>query len=339
MRLGLALPHYDTSLAGRPASWSGVRDAALIAEQAGFDSVWVSDHLFLDWSKYGGSAEPRGSLECWVTMSALAAVTSKVRIGSLALCNDLRNPALVAKMAATLDTLSGGRLELGIGAGWYEPEFRAAGIPFDPPGTRIARLEEAAEIIRRLLDGEELIFKGQHYTIDGAVCHPGPAQKPHPPIWIGGKGDRLLATAARAADGWNFSWVGSIDTYSERAAAADRACEMAGRDPATLRRSTGAYVLVGRDDADVNRRFERLVDRTPDGVLLVDNRARALSFDEFRDKGVAGTPDYVVDQLGRLQELGAEEVIVSLGALPFQVADLEDIELVGAEIAAALRRS
>jgi probable F420-dependent oxidoreductase len=339
MRLGLALPHYDTSLAGGPASWSGVRDAALIAEQAGFDSVWVSDHLFLDWSKYGGSAEPRGSLECWVTMSALAAVTNRVRVGSLALCNDLRNPALVAKMSATLDTLSGGRLELGIGAGWYGPEFRAAGIPFDSPGTRIARLEEAAEIIRRLLEGEELIFKGEHYTIDGAVCRPGPAQQPHPAIWICGKGDRLLAAAARAADGWNFSWVGSVDAYSERAAAANRACERAGRDPASLRRSVGAYVLVGRDDADVARRFERLVARTPDGVLLLDSPARALSFEEFRDKGIAGTPGYVVDQLGRLQEIGAEEVIVSLGALPFQVADLEDIELVGAELAAALRRS
>jgi probable F420-dependent oxidoreductase len=339
MRLGLALPHYDTSLAGGPASWSGVRDAALVAEQAGFDSVWVSDHLFLDWSKYGGSSEPRGSLECWVTMSALAAITSRVRVGSLALCNDLRNPALVAKMAATLDGLSGGRLDLGIGAGWYEPEFRAAGITFDPPATRIARLEEAAEIIRRLLDGEELVFKGEHYTIDGAICRPGPVQKPHPPIWIGGKGDRLLAAAARVADGWNFSWVGSIEAYSERAAAADRSCESAGRDPATLRRSVGAYVLVGRDDADLIRRYERLVERTPEGVLLEDRSSRALSFEEFRDKGIAGTPEYVVDQLGRLEKLGAEEVIVSLGALPFQVADLEDIELVGTEIATALRRS
>jgi alkanesulfonate monooxygenase SsuD/methylene tetrahydromethanopterin reductase-like flavin-dependent oxidoreductase (luciferase family) len=101
----------------------------------------------------------------------------------------------------------------------------------------------------------------------------------------------------------------------------------------------GAYLLVGRDDADLIRRFERLVERTPEGVLLVNRSGGALSFDEFRAKGIVGTPEYVIDQLGRLQELGAEEVIVSLGALPFQVADLEDIELVGAEIAAALRRS
>jgi probable F420-dependent oxidoreductase len=339
MRLGLALPHYDTSLAGEPASWSGVRDAALLAERAGFDSVWVSDHLFLDWSKYGGSPEPRGSLECWVTMSALTAATSSVRVGSLALCNDLRNPALVAKMAGTLDALGGGRLDLGIGAGWYEPEYRAAGIEFDSPGTRIARLTEAVEIIRRLLDGEELIFKGEHYTIDGAICRPGPVQKPHPPIWIGGKGDRLLGAVAQVADGWNYSWVGSIDAYSERVTGAVRACEAAGRDPASLRRSVGAYVLAGRDDADLLRRYERLIQRTPEGVLLENGSKRALSFEEFRRKGIAGTPDYVVEQLGRLEELGAEEVIVSLGALPFQVSDLEDIELVGVEIATALRRS
>src|SRR5918996_3388006 len=227
MRLGLALPHYDTSYAGRTVSWSAVRDAALLAERAGFDSVWVSDPLFLDWGKYGGPSEPQGALECWTTLSALAAVTERVRLGSLTLCNDLRNPALVAKMAATLDRLSGGRLDLGIGAGWYEPEFRAAGIPFDPPGTRIRRLGEAAEIVTRLLEGKELIFKGRYYTIDGALARPGPLQEPRPPLWIGGKGDFLLKTVARVADGWNFSWIGSIATYRQRAQVADQACEAA----------------------------------------------------------------------------------------------------------------
>ena len=140
-------------------------------------SVWVSDHLFLDWSKYGGPDTRQGALECWTTMTALAAATSTIRIGSLALCNDFRPPALVAKMAATLDRLSGGRLDLGIGGGWYEPEYRAAGIPFDGAGTRIRRLGESVEIITRLLDGEDLTFKGDHYTIDGAVVRPGPLER------------------------------------------------------------------------------------------------------------------------------------------------------------------
>lgn len=337
MRFGLALPHYDTSLAGRPVSWEGVRGAAERAEAAGFDSVWVSDHLFLDWGKYGGRSERQGALECWTTMTAVASATERVRVGSMALCNDFRNPALLAKMIATLDLLCGGRVDIGLGAGWYEPEYAAADIEFDPPGDRIARLGESVEIIARLLEGEDLVFKGGHYTIDGAICRPGPGQEPRPPLWIGGKGDYLLKTAARVADGWNFSWLGSIDAYAGRKVAADAACDAVGRDPATLRRSVGAYVLVGSDDSDVRRRYERLMDRTPEGVLRSDQRGTAVSWEEFRTSRIAGTTGEVVEQLGRLTELGVEEVIVGLGALPFQVADEEDIDFMGAEVIPALR--
>ena len=337
MRLGLALPHYDTSYRGEPASWDAVKRVAQVAEASGFDSVWVSDHLFLDWSKYGGSSEPQGSLECWMTLAGVAGSTARVRIGSLTLCNDFRNPALLAKMAASLDLLSGGRLEIGMGAGWYEPEFRAAGIEMSSPATRIRRLGEAVHIVRELLRGEEVTFKGDNYTIDGALCRPRPRQEPAPRVWIGGKGDLLLRTAARTADGWNYSWIGSIDTYRERSVAADRACESNDRDPATLARSVGVYVLAGTSDADVKRRFERLVERTPPGVLTAGSGGGAVSWDEFRKARVAGTVEEVVDELGRLTDLGVEEVIVTVGALPFQVSDDEDVELVGTEIASALR--
>lgn len=338
MRFGLALPHYDTSLAGEPASWQGVRAIARQAESAGFDSVWVSDHLFLDWGKYGGSSEPQAALECWTTMSALAAATDKVRIGSMALCNDLRNPALLAKMVASLDLLSEGRLEVGMGAGWYEPEYEAAGISFDAAGARIERLGEAVEIVRRLLEGEELVFAGKHYQIDGAICRPGPRQDPHPALWIGGKGDYLLKTAARVADGWNFSWMGSINAYAERKHAADAACEAAERDPASLRRSVGAYVLAGRDDADLEARFERVAAATPDGVLgSKESPGSGVSWEEFRSTRIAGTTDEVVEQLGRLSDLGVEEVIVGLGALPFQVAAPEDVDFLAGEVIAQLR--
>ena len=336
MRLGLALPHYDTSFAGRPASWTGVQRAALLAEASGYDSVWVSDHLFLDWSKYGGAPDVRGTLECWTTMAGLAASTERVRIGSLTLCNDLRNPALLAKMAASLDLLSKGRLELGMGAGWYEPEYRAAGIDFSSPGTRIRRLGEAAEIVGRLLEGGEVHFKGDHYELSGAVCRPGPVQSPRPRIWLGGKGDRLLDTAARTADGWNFSWLGDFDAYAERAREADRACERHGRAPQDLRRSAGVYVLAGTDETDARRRFERLAERTPRGVLRGLTGGRRVSWDEFRADRVAGSAEEVVDRLRPLADIGVSEVIVSLGALPFQTGDEEDIELVGELIAPAL---
>ncbi|HEX2196962.1 MAG TPA: LLM class flavin-dependent oxidoreductase [Actinomycetota bacterium] len=337
MHLGLALPHYDTSYRNEPVSWTTVRECALTAERAGYASVWISDHLFLDWGKYGGPSTPQASLECWTTMSALAAATSKVRIGSLTLCNDLRSPALLAKMAASLDLLSGGRVDVGLGAGWYEPEYRAAGIDFDSPATRIRRLGEAVEILGRLLAGEELTFDGEHYQVQEAICLPRPQQSPRPPVWIGGKGDLLLRTAARVADGWNFSWIGSFDTYQERSRAADRACEDAGRDPASLRRSVGCYVLAGRDDADVKRRFERLVERTPEGVFHDSMKGSAVSWETFRRDHVAGTVGEVTDRLGRLSELGVSEVVVTAGTLPFQVADPEDVELLGTEVAAALQ--
>ena len=337
MHLGLALPHYDTSYANRPVSWAAVRDCALAAERAGFSSVWVSDHLFLDWGKYGGSLTPQASLECWTTMTALAASTSNVRVGSLTLCNDLRSPAVLAKMAASLDLLSGGRLDVGLGAGWYEAEYRAAGIDFDPAGTRIRRLGEAAEIVGRLLAGEELTYDGDHYQVQEAICLPRPQQSPRPPLWIGGKGDLLLRTAAKVADGWNFSWIGSFETYADRSRAADQACERQGRDPGTLLRSVGAYVLAGRDDADLRKRFERLVERTPEGVLQDRMKGSAVSWETFRKDHVTGTVDEVTDRLGRLSDLGVKEVVVTAGALPFQVADPEDVELLGNEVAPALK--
>ncbi|MBA2366858.1 MAG: LLM class flavin-dependent oxidoreductase [Actinobacteria bacterium] len=338
MRIGLALPHYDSSFEGKPASWDGVRRCAEVAERSGLDSVWVSDHLFLDYSKYGGSIEVRGALECWTTMSALAACTQRIRIGSLTLCNDLRNPAVVAKMAATLHLLSQGRCELGLGAGWYEPDYRATGIEMSRPGVRIDRLAEAAEIIKRLLHGEELFFKGDHYVVEGALCRPAPRDG-GPRLWIGGKGDRLLDAAARTADGWNFSWLGSQETYAKRAEVADEACLRHGRAPEDLARSVGAYVLVGRDEKDALKRFERLAERTPAGILSGDSSRGAVSWDEFRRTRIAGGVPEVTDRLGALRELGVQEVVVGLGAVPFQVSDEEDIELIGTEIIPALRTS
>jgi F420-dependent oxidoreductase-like protein len=336
MRIGLALPHYDTSLAGAPVSWEGVAEVARTAEGAGFHSVWVSDHFFLDWSKYGGPDTPQGTLECWTMLAALAAETERVRLGSLVASNDFRNPGLVAKMVATLDVLSGGRAEFALGAGWYEREYRAVGFPFDGAGLRIERMGEAAEIVRRLLSGEELTFDGKHYEMADAICRPLPVQDPPPAVFIGGKGDRLIRTVARHADGWNFSWIGSIDTYEQRLTAARAACEEAGRDPDTLRLSVGAYVLAGEDEADVRKRFDRYLERTPAGVLQGPSGDSAVSWEEFANGRVAGTVTEVTERLGRLAELGVEEVILTLGVLPFQLVDVEDVELVGSEIIPAL---
>lgn len=332
MRFGLALPHYDTSFAGRPVSWEAVRDVARAAERAGFDSVWVSDHFFLDWSKYGGPGTLQGSLECWTTLAGVAGTTDKIRIGSLTLCNDFRNPGLLAHMAATLDHLSNGRLEIGLGAGWYEPEYRATGIPFDRPGVRVERLAESLQIVTRLLDGERFDFAGKHYNLSDAVVRPEPAQRPRPPVLVGGKGDRIIRIAVEFADGWNMSWLGPIDTYRERVAYANEACTKAGRDPQSFRKSVGAYVVAGKDEAEAQKRFERLIKRTPKGILDSTH-----SWEEFRRDRIAGGVSEVIDKLGEFQDAGADEIIVGLGVIPFQVSDLEDVELFGGEIIAGLR--
>jgi alkanesulfonate monooxygenase SsuD/methylene tetrahydromethanopterin reductase-like flavin-dependent oxidoreductase (luciferase family) len=340
MRIGLALPHYDTSLRGEPASWEGVARVAKLAEDSGFDSIWMSDHLFLDWSKYGGSDDIQGSLECWTTLAGLAAVTSDIRLGSLTLCNDLRNPGVVAKMIATLDQLSGGRLDVGFGGGWYEPEYEASGIPFDGAGKRIRRLGESVALVARLLEGETVDHDGENYIMSGAVCRPGPLQEPRPFLWVGGKGDLLLETAAAVADGWNMSWLGSeatFDAYALRSAVADRQCEKIGRDPSSFRRSVGANVLVGSDESDARKRFDRLAERTPAGVLSTLSGEAGVSWETFKQERVAGTVEEVSDRLGGLSDLGVEEVIVSLGTLPFQLGDEDDVPLFGTEIGPRIR--
>ena len=337
MRIGLALPHYDTSHAGKPFSWEALIRVARLAESSGFDSIWVSDHLFLDWSKYGGPDDARGTPECLTTMGALAGLTQRVRIGSLSLCNDFRNPALLAKMIATLDLLSEGRIDVAMGAGWYEPEYAAAGIEFSPAGDRIRRLGESLQIMAPLLEGEIVDFEGEHYRLKGALCRPGPRQMPRPPLWVGGKGDFLLKTAVRYADGWNFSWLGDFETYRARAGQANRTCEAEGRDPQSFRRSVGIYMLVGADESDQQRRFERLAERTPPGILQASNSQTGVSWEAFRAKNVVGTPHEVVDRLGGLAELGVEEAILTLGSIPFQLGDEEDVAYVGEEIVPALR--
>jgi probable F420-dependent oxidoreductase len=336
VRFGLALPHYDTSLAGRPFEWESLKRVARLAETSGFDSVWVSDHLFLDWSKYGGPDEPQGTPECLMTLGALSAVTERVRIGSLALCNDFRNPALLAKMVATLDRLSDGRLDVGMGAGWYEPEYAAAGIEFLPSGDRIRKLGESLQIMTRLLEGEVVDFDGDHYHLKGAICRPTPSQEPRPALWVGGKGDFLLRTAIRYADGWNYSWLGAFDTYRERSERAGVICAEEGRDPATFRRSVGVYLLAGDDETDMRRRFERLAGRTPPGILQAPNSETGVSWDEFRKGNLVGTPDEVAQKLEALAELGVEEVVFTLGCIPFQLGDEEDVAYVGERIIPAL---
>lgn len=322
MRIGLALPQYDYSVPGEsPLRYGTVEAHARVAEQWGFDSVWLSDHVFLDLAKYGGPATRYGILEPVATLAALARAVPRVRLGTLVLLEALRPAAVLAKSLATLDRLSDGRLDVGLGAGWYEPDYEAIGLPMPSPGQRVDRLREALEVVGGLLGGGPLSFDGRYHRTANAVVDPPALQVPRPPLFVGGKGDRVLRAAADLADGWNTCWVWTRKAYRERLEALERACDAAGRDPATVWRSLGLYALCGEDEADLARRFERLRASVPPGVL------DGTDLDRWRDGRLVGTPEQIREQLSGWDELGVETVILGVGAVPFHVGALDDVEL------------
>jgi probable F420-dependent oxidoreductase len=328
MRIGLALPHYDYSFPDhQPVTWARLLDAAKRAEALGFDSVWISDHFFSNLGRYGGPDEAVGTIEPFTALAALAVATERVRLGTLVACAPFRHVAHVAKIATSIDVLSGGRFELGIGAGWYEAEFDAFGYSFGSIGDRFSHLEESVEVLSRLFREEPVTFDGRFVHLDGAYNRPLPAQSGGPPVWVGGKGgDRLMRLVARHAAGWNSVWRWSLDAFANRVAALRRACEVEGRDPKTARVSLGLYTLVGEDEPDLVSRFRALQRWTPGGAL------DGMLLDDYMRETLAGTPEACLARLARLAELGVEEFIVSAASLPFAVYDWSEVELIAEAI-------
>lgn len=220
MEVGIALPQFDWD---GPVEWRAVVEAAVRAEELGFDSVWLADHLFLDPARYGLPAGHAFGYDPLITLSAVARATSRVKLGTLVICTQLRPPTLLAKRLATLDRLAGGRLIAGIGAGWFEPEFDAAGVPFRRPGQRVRQLEDAVRTM-----------KAMWTAAPGAPpCKPRPATPTGPPVWVAGKGDKVMELAVRHADGFNHQgW--NEDSGPRRFDAFRATCERLGRDPSDI---------------------------------------------------------------------------------------------------------
>jgi len=241
LKVGLLLPETEGQFDGGNARWSDLLAMARAAEAIGVDSIWVTDHLL----HQDDDGNRWGMWECWSLMAALAAVTERVALGSLVLCTAFRNPALLAKMADTVDEISGGRLILGLGAGWNEPEYRAFGYPFDH---RVARFEEALTIITTLLREGRIDVEGTYYQARECELRPrGPCPQ-GPPILVGTTGEKMMALTARHADEWNtwFSQSGNrIEGLVPLLARVDAACAAAGRDPQTLVRSAAVKLEVG----------------------------------------------------------------------------------------------
>jgi len=225
--------------------WETTRMGIEKAEELGFDAVWAPDHLML--------GRDNAEFEVWTLLSAIAGFTDEVNVGSLVLANDYRNPALVAKMAATLDVISEGRLELGMGAGWHEPEYDAYGWEFREPFERLMRLDEGIRVIKRMWDtnpGEGADFSGDHYEIEDATCTPGPVQEPQPPILVGGTGEQVtLKLVAKLADIWNTDvFNGDVGTMAHKIDVIEDHCETVGRDPDEIEYSWDGHVMCTRDE-------------------------------------------------------------------------------------------
>jgi probable F420-dependent oxidoreductase len=280
MKVGLMLPVGQDEKLGRPLLWKELRALALAAEEAGLDSVWAADHLIF--REDGTSSAIH---ECWTILTAVAAITQRVEIGPLVLALPFRNPALTAKMATALDEVSAGRLVLGVGCGWHEPEFDAFDFPFDH---RVGRFEEALAVLLPLLREGHVKVDGRWHRADAELLPPGP--RPHgPPILIAGKLPRMLGLVARHADAWNAAWYGRLEDAAElrrRIAQLREACEAEGRDPATIALTAGLFVhLPGLPDS---------------------------GYEDPPERAISGTAEQVGPALAAYQELGIEHAMVHL---------------------------
>ena len=333
MRFGLALPHYDFSLPDvRPVTFDAIAEHARTAERLGFDSVWVSDHFLYSLARYGGEDAPLGSLEPLTTLAALAPLTERVRLGSLVLSAPFRHPSILAKSATAIDVLSGGRLDLGLGAGWYEDEFRAFGYEYGSVGERFGVLEETVRVLDALLPGGPVDLDGPTVTLRNAYNRPRPAQRPRPPIWIGAKGgDRALRLVARHADGWNTVWRWSPESYAAKARRARELFEAYRRDPTTLRLSVGLYTILGEDEDDLGRRWEAMRDWMPGRALDGED------IEAWRADALVGTVDQAVERVHAFAELGVEELIVAPAPIPFAIPDASMLELIAERLIPAVR--
>ena len=239
-KIGLFFNQFERPWSGETIGWDEIRAMATTAEDVGFDSVWLPDHLLFRFP----NVRPQGAWDVWSLMPAVAAVTKRVEIAPLVACSSFRNPALIAKMADTIDEISGGRFILGLGAGWHKPEYDAFGFPYDH---RVSRFEEALAIIHSLLRTGQVDFDGTYYSARDCELRPRGPRPEGPPILIGSSSPRMMNLMATYADFWNKDRMNDVDQLLEVEARVDAACVEAGRDPATLGRVVGIQVDLLND--------------------------------------------------------------------------------------------
>jgi F420-dependent oxidoreductase-like protein len=320
---GVVLPQgvrleFPPDLPGKETA-AAMLSVARKADELGYDHVWLSDHV------HTVPDLPLTLLECWTSAAAVAAVTSRVRIGQMVTYAGFRNPALLAKMGATLNAIASGRLDVGLGAGWYEAEARAYGYPFPSPRDRLDILEECLQVIRLMWTNDAASFDGQYYSIRDARCTPRPLTPI--PLWVGGGGmRRTLDIAARLADGANFS--GDLNHFKQRRDALRRYCEKAGRDPRAIRIAVPADVAISADSGSAHAALERHRRKY---------KGYDLSFLELapivHSVEAAGSPEEIASTLRPYLEAGASDLAIWFADEP----DTDGLELFMFEVAPLLR--
>jgi F420-dependent oxidoreductase-like protein len=300
------------AIEGAENKWAKAVEVAEAAEALGYDSLWVYDHVH-------NVPVPahEAVFECWTTLAAISQRTSRVRLGQMVGCASYRNPGLLAKVAANVDVISGGRLDWGIGAGWYEQEYRAYGYDFPPARDRIAMLRETVEIVRSLWTEPDTSYSGKHFTLSGAQCDPKPLQDPHPPILIGGGGEQLtLRVVARLADRSNFG--GKPEEFAHKCEVLKRHCDAVGRDYDEIEKTWSPEIHVRETEAELR---------------AVGGSTFGEPFDSWQAGNLVGTPQQVIDKIGAYREMGVSSIIAWNRDYP----STDTLTLVGEQVIPAFR--
>jgi F420-dependent oxidoreductase-like protein len=328
MRFGAFVPQgWRLDLVGidRADQWDTMLEVAKTIESSGYESLWVYDHFHTV-----PIPTQEVTYEAWTLMAALAVTTDTVRLGQMCTCNGYRNPAYLAKVAANIDVMSGGRLEMGIGGGWYEHEYDGFGYPFPKASVRLGELREAVEIMTSLWTEEEVSYDGTHYQLAGAINQPKPVQDPHIPFWIAGGGEKVtLNIAARYAQYTNFG--GSLDEFTHKSEILAAHCAEVGTDYSAIVRSTNFNIICGQTHAEVQERMDWT--RAHYAPFLGEDRAEAMIQRNFVDAGTVGTPDRIIEALSAWRAAGCAYGIVYFTEAAY---DTSGLELFAREVVPAL---
>lgn len=318
MRFGTFVPQgWKLDLAGVPVAdqWDRIAGTAATIEDAGYDSVWVYDHFHTH-----PIVAQESVFEAWTLMAALAVSTERVRLGQMCTAIPYRNPALLAKIAVSVDAICGGRLDVGIGAGWSTNDFRGYGYPFPRAGVRLDMLEEAAQVLKAMWTTDEAHFTGEHYTIDGAITRPRSPQQPHPPLWIAGKGEkRTLRIVAEHGDHSNFT--APVDEFTRLSEVLRGHCDAVGRDFSEIGRSVHQMAVIGRDDTDLRAKLEIAAER------------RGCTPEEFAERHTALTVPEAVERMGEYAAAGCSEMILYF----YDMGRSDSLELFASEVMPQVR--